>query len=98
MGTLSKFNYYSFQDLNFSVPIILSMLEKNCRLKRIFNFLRKDTRWDSIGDYPIIAFICSFSKNIGFKFEVKEIMKVFHQTGEFKNIQQNNEIIKQICV
>lgn len=97
MGKINKFNYYPFQDLSFSRPIIKKMIERKKRLKTIFIFLRNEARWDAIGDYPLISFVCAVAKENGYGVKPKEVRNIFRKTPEFKKIQQNNEIILQVC-
>ncbi len=97
MGKINKFNYYSFQDLTLSRPIIVRMLLKKRRLKTIFTFLRNEARWDAVGDYPIISFICSVTKENGYQVKPKEVRDIFRGTSEFKRVQLNSEIIMQVC-
>lgn len=97
MGKINKFNYYSFQDLSFTRPIIEKMIKRKKRLKTIFTFLRNEARWDAIGDYPLISFICNVVKEQGRVVKPKEVSGILRKTQEFKNIQQNNEIISQVC-
>ena len=97
MGKINKFNYYSFQDLSLSRPIIEKMIERKKRLKTIFIFLRNEARWDAIGDYPLISFVCAVAKENGYVVRPKEVRNIFRTTSEFKNVQQNSEITKQVC-
>ncbi len=97
MGKINKFNYYSFQDLSLSKPIIEKMIERKKRLKTIFTFLRNEARWDAIGDYPLISFVCAVAKENRYAVKPKEVRNIFRKTPEFKKIQQNNEIILQVC-
>lgn len=97
MGKINKFNYYSFQDLALSRPIIVRMLSKKRRLKTIFTFLRNEARWYAIGDYPLISFVCKVAKEKGHAVKPKEVRTIFRQTAEFKKVQQDNQIIVQVC-
>ena len=97
MGKINKFNYYSFQDLSLSRQIIVKMLLKKRRLKTIFTFLRNEARWDAIGDYPLISFVCAVAKENGYVMKPKEARSIFRTTSEFKKILQTNEIILQVC-
>lgn len=97
MGRINKYNYYSVQDLVFAEPIIEKMLEKKRKIGTIFRFLRNEARWDAIGDYPLIFFICLATGKVGRHVTAKEISKVLRKTEEFKDIRQNNQLIAQIC-
>ncbi len=73
MGKINKYNYYPYQDLSLARPVIVRMLLKKRRLKTIFTFLRKEARWDSIGDYPLVSFVCKVANENGHKVKPKEI-------------------------
>lgn len=96
MGKINKFNYYSVQDLSFSRQIIKTMLTKRKKLKTIYTFLRNEARWDSIGDYPLISFICKVAKENGYDIKQAEIRNMFRKTTEFEKVKQNSEIILQV--
>ncbi len=97
MGKINKFNYYPYQDLSLTRPVILKMLSKKRKLKTIFKFLRGEARWDAIGDYPIISFTCKVAKQNGNKTKSKDVRDMFRETEEFKRIQQNSDFISQVC-
>ena len=97
MGKVNKYNYYSFQDLSFAEPLVEKMLGKNKKIGTIYSFLRKEARWDTIGDYPLLFFICLIAGKKSRIITAKEITKVLKKTEEFKNIRQNNQLIAQVC-
>lgn len=97
MGALNKFNHYSFQDIQTARPVIESMLLKKRRLKTIFTFLRNEARWDAIGDFPILANICSVAQSVGHQLSAREVTAMFRISDEFKDIRQNNQLILQVC-
>lgn len=97
MGKINKFNYYPYQDLSLARPVILRMLLKKRRLKTIFAFLRNEARWDSIGDYPLISFVCRVVNENGHTVKPKEVSSILRKTKEFRKIRQDNEFIVQVC-
>lgn len=97
MGRINKFNYYPYQDLSLARPVILRMLSKKRKLKTIFKFLRNEARWDAIGDYPLISFICRVVNEKGYAVKPKEVSSILRKTQEFKKIRQDNEFIVQVC-
>lgn len=97
MGKINKFNYYPYQDLSLARPVIVRMLLKKRRLKTIFNFLRDEARWDAIGDYPLISFVCRVINENGGTVKPKEVSNILRKTQEFKKIRQDNEFILQVC-
>lgn len=97
MGKINKFNYYPYQDLSLARPVILRMLLKKRRLKTIFSFLRNEARWEAIGDYPLISFVCRVVNENGRTVKPKEVSTILRKTKEFKKIRQDNEFIVQVC-
>jgi hypothetical protein len=97
MGKINKYNYYSYQDLSLAGPVIVRMLLKKRRLKTIFFFLRNEARWEAIGDYPLISYVCRVVNENGRTVKPKEVSSILRKTKEFKKIRQHNEFIVQVC-
>lgn len=97
MGKINKFNYYPYQDLSLARPVIVRMLLKKRRLNTIFIFIRNEARWDAIGDYPLISFVCKVVNESGRTVKPKEVSNILRKTQEFKKIRQDNEFIVQVC-
>lgn len=94
---MQKFNY-PVQDLESAEPFIEKMIAKNSRISTIYNFLRREVRWNCIGDYLIVAFIFQIALQKGKIFSSTEVAKTFRraQDGEFEKVRGHNNLVKQL--
>jgi len=86
-------------DLQAELNFIVTMLKDSGSIKRVYKEVRKKTRYNSVGDYPIISFICSVAKEIGMnvtKESLVEALKIT-QDREFKKVREDSQIVSQLC-
>lgn len=86
-------------DLQSEQNNVKKLLENHGTLKNIYKELRSKSRFQLIGDYPIIAFVCNLAKALGFEPQKKEIVETLKiaQDGEFKGVREDSQIVKQLC-
>lgn len=71
---------------------------KYTTLTPIYNLLRKIKKYDAIGDYPLLAIICTHSNEHGRRFNKNDIHQALKEANdkEFRNIPVNHTLVKQL--
>lgn len=86
-------------DLQTEQNNVKKLLENTGTLKSIYKELRNKSRFQFIGDYPMIAFICGIARELGVKLSRKSVVEVLKiaQDGEFKKVREDSQIVRQLC-
>lgn len=85
-------------DLDVALPVLKKMIKEKARLTTIYKELRKQTRFQCIGDYPMISWIARETSNIR-PVSIKEVSKLLKSAddGEFQKLHQDNDLVTGIC-
>lgn len=84
-------------DLDVALPILKKLVKENTRLTTIYKELRHQSRFQSIGDYPIISWIARQVSKLR-PVSVSEVTKLLKTAddGEFQKIHQDNDLVTGI--
>lgn len=94
----TKQRRYPLQDLSSLESTVIKMVEQGKRLTTIYRFLRSKLYLNSIGDYPLIAYIFFVAKKKKKVFTPSEVKKALRQAkdGEFEKIHRDHILITQL--
>jgi len=88
-----KNNYY--QDLDWSVPTVKRMAQKNAGLSAIFKTIRKQERTCYIGDIPMFACVVNTLAEMGITKSRSELSYVLRKIEEYQDMSkmEKNELL-----
>lgn len=73
---------YPFQDLEWGEKTAARMFLANRTIIGVFTYMRKQARWKTIGDYPLLSFVCTIANLYHVQFSDLDLKYLFHRSDD----------------
>lgn len=89
---------YPFQNLGWGERKVASMLLADHTIMGVFIFMRKQSRWSAIGDFPMLCFICGMANLLHVPPSRMELMYILKNSKEesLREKWKDEKIINQL--
>ncbi len=88
------------QDLKVADELIKKKIQQRSTIPAIYKEVRSQGRFNSFGDYPIIAKVVRMAQLSGSVVTSKDVVSTFKQARdkEFNNLHSDNYLVQDLCL